>query len=219
LEEVIMDLVILSDTHGSHMQVTVPDGDVLIFCGDGTSGDIDSTHDFLNWIHSMPHRHKVIIAGNHDRFFEHHGPDFMKGFIGEVAPSVKYLEDSGCEIDGVKFWGSPVQPRFFDWAFNRDRGADIKRHWDLIPDDTDVLITHGPPRGILDSSKPLSPRPNHVGCADLLDAVQRVDPKVHCFGHIHGSYGYYSIGVTTFVNASLLDENYDLKNKPIKVSI
>jgi len=90
-------------------------------------------------------------------------------------------------IEGVKFYGSPWQPRFFDWAFNLDRGEEIKKKWDLIPMDTDVLITHGPPYGILD----LTHEGEKVGCEELMKAVLRVQPKIHIFGHIHEAYGEY----------------------------
>ena len=92
-----------------------------------------------------------------------------------------YLCDESLTLDGVKFYGSPWQPRFFDWAFNKDRGAPLKAIWDKIPLDTDVLITHGPPHGILD----LTFDKIKAGCEELLLAVQRIKPKVHVFGHIH----------------------------------
>ena len=123
-----------------------------------------------------------------------------------------YLDDSGCEIEGIRFWGSPITPEFCNWAFMREP-RDIGRHWDAIPDDTDVLITHGPPHGILDQC------PDSVGCEQLLEAVKRVGPKVHAFGHIHEGHGILEKDGTTFVNASIMDGRYRPVNAPIGVEV
>ncbi len=101
-------------------------------------------------------------------------------------------------IDGVRFYGSPWQPWFYDWAFNLERGPEIRAKWDLIPEGIDVLITHGPPYGIGD----LIARSDNAGCQDLLEVVEKIKPKVHVFGHIHEDYGITSNGVTTYINAS-----------------
>jgi Icc-related predicted phosphoesterase len=122
-----------------------------------------------------------------------------------------YLCDSGVEIDGVKFWGSPVSPRFFDLAFNRSRGTKIRKHWQLIPPDTDVLITHTPPFGILDQNE----RGSHTGCEDLLEVVLRIKPRYHLFGHIHEAYGTQATAHTTFINGSIVDATDKIANKPI----
>src|SRR5690606_9104680 len=105
-------------------------------------------------------------------------------------------------------WGSPITPYFHNWAFNRKRGAKIKAHWDLIPDDTDILITHGPPFGILDETV----YSKRTGCEELLLRVYQVQPKYHIFGHIHEDYGMLAKRETTFVNASVLDDRYELVN-------
>ena len=133
-----------------------------------------------------------------------------------MAKKIRYLENGSCEFGGLKFWGSPVQPEFMDWAFNVKRGPDIKKYWDMIPDDTDVLITHGPPWGLLDQIRP-GREVEHLGCGELLKAVRRVKPKLHVFGHIHGGYGSFKEGPTQFVNASLLNEAYRPVNAPIVV--
>jgi Icc-related predicted phosphoesterase len=138
--------------------------------------------------------------------------------VAELAPSVRYLEDHGELIAGINLWGSPVQPLFNAWAFNRERGEEIKRHWDKIPHGVDLLITHGPPHGILDKSK--SPgHDDNLGCEELLKCVKRIKPKVHAFGHIHGSAGLQMKDGTLFVNASILDEQYLVKNKPITINL
>jgi len=121
-----------------------------------------------------------------------------------------------CIIDGIKLWGSPWQPEFCNWAFNLPRGEALREKWQMIPEDTDVLITHGPPLGILDN---IAGGPA-LGDADLLDEVTNiVKPKVHIFGHIHDGYGTQREGETTFVNASLLDEWYNVANTPIEVTL
>jgi Icc-related predicted phosphoesterase len=166
--------------------------------------------DFNDWLGSLPHKHKVVVAGNHDILFEtQHGSRAL-------LTNATYLENSGAVIEGLKFWGSPVQPEFNDWAFNVKRGQDIKKYWDMIPDDTDVLITHGPPWGLLDQIRP-GREVEHLGCGELLKAVRRIKPKLHVFGHIHGGYGTFKEGPTQFVNASLLNEAYKPVNAPIVV--
>lgn len=215
-------LCIISDTHGLHDSVKVPPrGDVLIHCGDSTD-DIGQAalRSFLIWFERQPQKRKILIAGNHCGAFQL-WPDLARAMVKEVAPSVTYLQDSGIEIDGIKYWGSPYTPTFFDWYFMRDRGADIRRHWDMIPDDTDVLITHGPAYGCLDESgySEGAERNPKVGCRDLYEAVLRVQPKVHAFGHIHHSYGakplIHDNGTKTILmNASCCNEAYKPINLP-----
>jgi Icc-related predicted phosphoesterase len=211
-----MRIISLSDTHGSHFGVKIPEGDWLVHCGDVSSrGGMVDTLDFLKWFNMHPHRIKIFVAGNHDWLFERDPglvQTLLKGF-----PDLIYLQDSSVEIDGLKVHGSPVSPRFYNWAFNRDRGEDIKRHWDMIPSDTDVLITHGPPHGICDEAYRRGYNiTEHVGCKDLLDKVLQVAPKLHLFGHIHYSGGQsYISPKTTFANVSLLNEDYMVEYKPM----
>lgn len=207
-----MRLVFISDTHSQHDALRLPEGDVLLHCGDFSKrGELGDVQIFLDWFAAQPHRHKVLIAGNHD-FIAEREPSLFRSMVPD---NVIYLNDSGCQIEGLRTWGSPIQPWFYDWAFNRQRGADIRRHWDLIPEDTDVLLTHGPPYGILDEVA-RDRRP--VGCRDLLHRVQALPSvKIHAFGHIHEGYGQRDLGGTLFVNASVLDENYRMKNAPFVV--
>lgn len=210
-----MRLVCISDTHGDHLGLTLPDGDVLIHAGDFCPhGSMSDCTRFFHWLNAQPHQHKICIAGNHDLWLERANDSELQAII---PPDVRYLNDSGTEINGINFWGSPVQPRFFNWAFNRDRGEDIKKHWDLIPENTDVLITHGPAYGYCDKA----PRnglgawcTEHTGCQDLLEKINEVRPAVHVFGHIHFSYGHDANEHTYFLNASLLNESYQLINRP-----
>src|SRR5690606_27797878 len=132
-----------------------------------------------------------------------------------AVPGLTYLRDAGVEIDGVRFWGSPWQPEFFDWAFNLPRGEALAARWALVPEDTDVLITHGPPRGILDRTVTGTP----VGCDDLRAALDRLAPRLHVFGHIHEAYGRVEGPRTTFVNASVCDVRYRAVNDPVVVDL
>lgn len=208
-----MTLTLISDTHFRHNHLELAGGDMLIhagdLCGHGTEGEALA---FLRWSGEQPYTHKIFIAGNHDWFFEKNG----KTYIDKIIPkNIHYLNDSGVEIEGLKIWGSPVQPTFFDWAFNRKRGAEINKHWKLIPKDTDILITHGPPFGILDRT--IS---NHnAGCEMLLKKVNQIKPTLHVFGHIHEGYGMIEKGKTIFANASSVNVNYQLVNAPIVLEI
>jgi Icc-related predicted phosphoesterase len=211
-----MRVVVISDTHNQHRKLLLPEGDMIIHCGDvcgrGTSTEV---YDFIKWFSSLPFKYKIFIAGNHDFYFEKKGISELQEELDEN--NIIYLNDSSIEVEGIKFWGSPVQPWFYNWAFNRQRGEDIKKHWDLIPDDIDILITHGPPKGILD----ITQNGDNVGCEDLFQAIERVKPKYNLFGHIHEAYGIYDTiySDTIFINASVLNENYQLVNKPIIIDI
>lgn len=203
-----MKIVCISDTHGLHNQVKVPDGDLLIHAGDLTnSGTYKEAISALNWISNLPHKHKVVIAGNHDFCFE-------KGSM-PIPDGVTYLENSGVEIEGFKIWGSPITPWFRDWAFNRHRGEEIKKYWDMIPDDTNILITHGPPEGFGD----MNLEGKTVGCKDLLFRIEQLnDLNLHIFGHIHEGYGNYGF-FGGFINACVVNRFYQVVNKPIEVEL
>lgn len=205
-------LVLISDTHGKHHGMPkIPLGDVLIHAGDFSHGDIGGVDNFLRWFSRQPHPHKVFIAGNHDALCET-APALFQRMLKDF-PHLTYLQDSGATICGLKFWGSPVTPPFMQWHFMRERGAVIKRHWDMIPEGTDVLVTHGPPKRFHDWSDFGN---EHCGCADLWDAIRRVGPHLHVFGHIHGGYGQTKLSQSKremlLVNASVCDEGYNPRN-------
>jgi Icc-related predicted phosphoesterase len=208
-----MKFLALSDTHGKHRLLkNLPPADVIIHAGDvSMNGAEHSIQDFLRWFSKLDYAHKIFIAGNHDRFFE----DEPAGLIKKMIPeNVIYLNDSGICIDGINIWGSPITPWFYDWAFNRERGKEINKHWKLIPENTDILVTHGPPFGILDTVGQ-----GHVGCEALLKKVKAVKPRVHVFGHIHESFGSFENKDTRFINASVLDDEYELRNKPVEFTL
>ncbi len=210
----IMKLTFISDTHLKHHNLDTDSGDILIHCGDFTrQGDLSDTVEFAGFLSAQDFTHKMAIAGNHDRCFEDKRRLQAEAILSDHG--IIYLNDSGIEIDGVNFWGSPVQPEFLDWAFNRKRGVDLLQHWMLIPENTDVLLTHGPAYSILD----LCTDGRRVGCEDLLRTIERIKPKIHAFGHIHESYGQYEYDGTLCINACNLDERYLLRNSPIVVEI
>lgn len=203
-----MKFVTIADTHGKHQSLKLPAGDVLIHAGDiSMKGGEGEVLNFLRWFDRQDYEYKVLIAGNHDFFFEREPADIIQQMI---PPKIIYLNDSSVIINGLKIWGSPITPWFFNWAFNRHRGEPIKRHWDFIPGNTDILITHGPVYGILDRNM----QGQHVGCSDLLNKILEIKPKFHICGHIHESYGTAENAGTTFINASVLNEKYQLTNNP-----
>lgn len=204
-----MKFVAISDTHCRHHTVKLPKGDVLLHAGDiSYKGEKGEVLDFLQWFSQQSFKHKIFIAGNHDFYFERMNAADIHALLPE---GVIYLNDSSVTIDGISIWGSPVTPWFFQWAFNRHRGAPIRKHWNLVPPGIDVLLTHGPVFGIHDTVI----NGKHVGCKDLLERVKEVKPKVHICGHVHEGYGVTSKNGTKFMNASLLNESYELVNKPV----
>lgn len=210
-------IVAISDTHSRHPQFTeIPDGDILIHAGDATvRGDVMEIVEFNRWLGTLPHKHKIFVAGNHDFLFER-APELARNLMSNAI----YLLDSFRIVEGLKIYGSPWQPRFFDWAFNLDRGAEIRRKWEMIPEDTDVLITHGPPKGIRDFViDRWTGTYETVGCEELLPIVQRIKPRVHIFGHIHLAYGQENHDGTTFINASSCNEAYKIVNAPIVIDL
>jgi predicted phosphodiesterase len=222
-------VVLIADTHGLHDRMTqpVPEGDLLIHAGDFTNvGRVNEVVAAGVWLRKLGKRFPagvVIVAGNHDWMFEKNR--FMavqllnQGLLGnERVPEIIYLEDSGVEIKGLKIYGSPWQPSFMNWAFNLDRGEPLRRKWDLIPEGLDILVTHGPPMGILDQTNPVLGT-EHVGCEELIKAVKRAKPKVHVFGHIHGGYGRAQYQNTLFINAAICDEAYKPWREPVVIDL
>jgi Icc-related predicted phosphoesterase len=217
-------ITLISDTHTKHRQLEgfLPGGDLLIHAGDlMNSGYAPSEAiEFMNWFESQSqYDKKVFIAGNHDRLFENE-PSFIQQLLGE-RPTIDYLQDETLalydmdEDRSLKFYGSPWQPEFYNWAFNLPRnGEELKAKWAAIPDYTEILITHGPAQGYLDTSGPPYNEPN-LGCELLTKRIKEVKPKIHVCGHIHGGYGYMFDGDTHFFNASILNERYEFRNKPM----
>ena len=198
-----MRVVALADVHNNE-QLHVPDGDLLLIAGDLTgSGTLRQMARFSAWLRKLPHRHKVVIAGNHDfcldRVNERLEAETMLGGDGIV-----YLRDQSVTIDGLHIYGSPWQPWFHDWAFNLSRGPEIRQKWDQIPEKVDIFLVHGPPQGFGD----LTSRGEHAGCEEMLVALERQRPRVTFFGHIHEAPGTWLHQGLTFVNCTVGDIHF-----------
>ena len=201
-----LTIVCISDTHELHRELDVPHGDILIHAGDLTmfSKSASAILDFNEWLGDLPHRWKILIPGNHEFFLE---SDPSKR---RLIANATVLINEGVEVAGLKIWGSPVTP-LYGGAFGLSSPADRARLYGEIPEDVDILVTHGPPYGILDRSPGTL---HHAGCPQLLEAVTRLKPRLHIFGHVHGAHGLVSIGDTLFVNAALLGPAGDLDAPP-----
>ena len=221
----MIKIVCISDTHCQLDKVKLPKGDILVHAGDALSrGTFNEFTEFMGHMEQIKddYKHVIYVPGNHDRITE------INEFIVKQeckSKDIIYLNDTGIELEEIKFWGSGVTPRFHNWAWNRDSGTSgtsyrkdhidydpIQKHWDLIPKDTEILITHGPPKGYLDKSVYDG---KQCGCEYLLKKIKKINPKYHIFGHIH----YYGGQVdflnknTTLVNAAVCNEQYQPKNK------
>lgn len=202
-----MRIVAVADTHTFTGDLVVPDGDVFIHAGDiCRGGDLDELREAAAWMASLPHRHKIVVAGNHDWCFVH-DPAAARALLGDMH----YLEDRELVLEGLRFYGSPWQPAYNDWAFNLPRGEAIAAVWRKIPAGLDVLITHGPPVGIGDRS----PVGGRAGCEDLRRRITEVSPRLHLFGHIHQDGGLWDHGTTTFANVT----TWECERQPTVIDI
>jgi Icc-related predicted phosphoesterase len=215
-----MKLILLSDTHCRLRKVTVPNGDLLLHAGDLTfQGNVQEISQELRELGRIAKNFKygcVFICGNHDRLGEHN-PALMKQMA--IDEGLIYLDHSSAQINGFNIFGSAYTPAFCNWAFNVDR-AELKPYWDQIPDNTDILVTHGPPMGILDGVNRFNHQlgeweVEHTGCADLYNRVLELNQlKLYVCGHIHEGYGSLKRGNVQFVNASICTEEYRPTNEP-----
>jgi Icc-related predicted phosphoesterase len=217
-----MRITFISDTHNKHKQVTatLPGGDLLIHAGDATSmGYKHEIQQFLRWFDGLDnYTNKIFIAGNHDWGFQD-DPKTCKELL-EFYKKVTYLQDN-IEVIGedyqtsVKVYGSPWQPEFYNWAFNLPRmGWELGQKWGEIPQNTDILVTHGPSWGNLDT---VIGQGVPLGCELLTERIKVIKPKIHVCGHIHTGYGYKFDGDTHYFNAAVLDERYEFTQKPMTV--
>lgn len=213
-----MKFLTISDTHNKHRMIPsswLQPADAIIHAGDisgrGYLMEIDA---FLAWFSSLDqYKYKIFIAGNHDFSLEKTNRNFEQVMeLLKQYPNIIYLKDDFVIIEGIKIYGSPWQPEFYDWAFNLPRGQALADKWKLIPEDTDILITHGPAYGHSDLVIHDNER---VGCKDLLKRIDEIKPKYHICGHIHCGYGQSENEHTKFINASTLDEGYMVMNEPI----
>lgn len=208
-----MKVVAVSDSHWKLDKLEVPAGDVFVFAGDWsvTNGGITDVLKFSNFVKGLKHKHKIIIAGNHD-WSAQNEPTIVKQMFKEAGAA--YLQDEPLVIKGVKFWGSPWSPEFMNWAFMKPE-YELKKVYNRIDPDTDVLITHSPPYGILDRL----PSFENVGSQALEEAVHRVKPSYHIFGHIHCGYGVEYSDATIFYNVAVCNDDYELVNKPTVIEV
>jgi Icc-related predicted phosphoesterase len=212
-------LCLISDTHLQEPELP-KDCDVLVHAGDFTlSGSRKETEQAFRWLGKVASDFKAVVccAGNHDWFAYHAHAEVMRDFIRPYGENIIYLENESALlcINGqeIKVYASPVQPTFCNWAWNEARGSQIKATWDRIPTGLDLLITHGPPYHVLDWVGR-----DRVGCDDLRNALDRVQPKVHVFGHIHAAHGKaqtFAVGgaTTQCYNAAVVGEDYKLDPK------
>ncbi len=183
-----MRILHLSDTHGLHHQIKdLPEADVIIHSGDiSHNGDESEVLDFLNWYNDLPYKHKIFVTGNHDQCL------WDADDIEDLPQNLYFLQDRGIEIDGMKFFGL---------------GYDHSEQ--LIPDDTDIVVTHEPPVMILDESSGI-----HWGNILLCRRIFEIKPRYHLFGHAHNGYGTAKQDGIIFSNSALLNDMNRLVRRP-----
>jgi Icc-related predicted phosphoesterase len=214
-----MKIVCISDVHGKWNKIEIPECDLLVSAGDYSfTGEIHMVKDFHKWMNKQPAKHKISVQGNHEKWVERNF-DLAKQMAKEACPDIHFIDEGLVEIEELKIWCSAITPFFYNWAWNRYRGEEIKKHWDKIPLNIDFLITHGPPYGILDTVSFHRPIEN-LGCKELANKIKELkNLKIHSFGHIHDSYGVYDNGLVKFINASICNEDYRPINEPITIEL
>lgn len=216
----------ISDTHGLHDKIEVPLADIVFHAGDCTNtGTTRQIREFVEWYGKLPHKHKILIAGNHDWNFEK-APERHRKICEDNG--VIYLQDESVIVGGIKIHGSPQTPEFCNWAFNCWRSPQelaldkidpypknydfIGKYWDMIDSDVDILMTHGPAYEILDYCYG-----KFVGCELLREKIKEVAPQYHISGHIHSSVGDILFAKTHHINAACLGEDYRPNGEEIKI--
>ena len=217
-----MKVTLFSDTHTKHKQLNgdLPGGDLLIHAGDFMNSGYDKTDatKFFDWFDKIDnYDDKIFIAGNHDRIMQNE-PEWAQGILTGYK-TIDYLQDERLDLwdiddQQIVIYGSPWQPEFYNWAFNLPKGGtELEGKWAAIPKDTDILITHGPAQGHLDTSGPPY-NETLLGCSLLRHKLDEQPPKIHVCGHIHGGFGYKFHNGTHYFNASVLNEAYEMSNIP-----
>jgi len=199
-------VVLISDTHELHRELDVPDGDILIHCGDTgmMSRSLAAIEDFDDWLGGLPHKVKLLVPGNHEFVLENPG---RRGLITNAT----VLVNESVTVMGLRIWGSPTTP-LVDGAFGLISDRHRARLYEQIPNDTNIVVTHGPPYGVLDQAPGSE---YHAGCRQLLAAMQRVKPRLHVFGHAHGCFGMMDTPETLFANVALLGSDGSLSNPAV----
>jgi Icc-related predicted phosphoesterase len=199
----------ISDTHTFHGLLQVPeDIDIVIHSGDCSNprdpyNNEPEVRRFIDWYKSLPIKHKIYVAGNHDSSIE---KKFINKYDFELC-NIHYLENTYIEIEGLKIFGSPYTPEFGNWSFMKARHK-LDRIWDkAIDDNTDIIIVHGPPKGVLDKSYDRKGMMESCGDKSLLNKVNKVQPKLMLFGHIHNCEDIINAGVFKFSTYDTLFSN------------
>lgn len=209
-----MKILCISDTHNYHndLNLDLTDIDVIVHAGDFSEtirNCKEETLDFLLWYNSLNVKYKILVAGNHDLYLEHISSSEKIKLFREYT-SIIYLEDSSIVIDNIKFHGSPYTPTFYNWSFMKNDDL-LDSHWDLIPEDTNVLITHGPQYGVGDKVGNIN-----AGSLTLKDKISNLKDfgnlKLHICGHIHEDAGIHFKDDLLTVNACSVDKNYYIKS-------
>lgn len=209
----------ISDTHEEHEGLTIPkDIDMVIHAGDEANNRVPEINEgacylFMDWFNDLDIEYKIFVPGNHSTAF-------AKGLIDmKLFPTIKALVHEEVTIEGIKIFGSPYTPTFgYGWAYNKARHK-MHKAWSVIPDDTNILVTHGPPKGVLDITQNRDHTFEQCGCKSLLNKVLQVQPDYHIFGHLHDEPSIYNAGRlklnrchTTFINPSCVDIRHKLVN-------
>lgn len=213
-----MKVTVFSDTHQKHEKVKIEYCDLLVFCGDCTNYKELHKNEkefklFVEWFKLQPSKYKIMIAGNHDTsLLKKYNKDYLKD------SNIIYLEHEYVYLEGKKIFGSPYTPTYGDWAFMINR-AKLGQYWEVLEENIDLLITHGPPKGILDCAENYNRIIEFCGDNALMKAINKVKPKYHTFGHIHNghgiiNYGYRKIDSTNFINCSIVEDG-KFENGPI----
>lgn len=224
-----MKICVISDTHTKHQKLTIPECDVLIHAGDFTwTGKYWEVMNFLRWFHDQPARHKIFIAGNHEETFDRTHPKFSPRIASLVTlyDDIIYLENQACEVDGIKFYGTPWTPWFYDWGFNGveggrppEEGKMLRDIYGHIPQDTNVLICHGPPYDILDKSNE-GDRTGSVEMRKLLESDKFMDLRLYLCGHIHEARGHeIACGGVHICNVASLERDYEMTHPPVIIEL
>lgn len=217
-----MKIVCISDTHGKWKKIKIEPCDILISTGDYSfTGERHLVKNFHEWLNKQPAKHIISVQGNHERLVQQNFNE-NKELALSVCPRVHFIDHHLVEIEGLKIFGSAWTPFFCNWAWNAQRGEELERLWSQIPEDIDILATHGPPYGVLDvvyAQDGVTPN-GRVGCYQLEERIKHLKKlKLHCFGHIHCSYGQTEHNDVKYVNAAICDEMYFPSNKPIIIEI
>lgn len=221
-----MKIVAISDSHNRYEQLTIPECDLLISCGDySMNGHLWEVIRFHKWLNKQPAKHIISVQGNHEQGVE---KDFSlsKNTALEECPRVHFIDEGYVEIEGIKIWCSAITPFFCNWAWNRRRGEEIKSHWDKIPLDIDILVTHGPPYMIgdmirhehFDENGVSSWIEQFVGCVDLSNKIKELtNLRLHFFGHVHPGYGHTHKNGVDYYNCSVVNHKYQIWHPPTVV--